>query len=112
MPGWILKQATFRGSAGCRPRRRAAQGANALAERWAAMTIAAFRSRLALRSFASQMRGCDTAIVQVGANVLPREAEPRIDPDVLIEIGAALALFCAPSRASRRPARKPRCPAT
>jgi hypothetical protein len=27
MPGWILKQATFRGSAGYRPRRRAAPGA-------------------------------------------------------------------------------------
>ena len=48
MPGWILKQATFRGSADYRPRRGAAPGANALAERWAAMTVAAFRSRLAL----------------------------------------------------------------
>jgi hypothetical protein len=35
-----------------------------------------------------QMRGCDTAIVQIDANVLPRVAEPRIPADVLIEIGA------------------------
>jgi hypothetical protein len=40
-----------------------------------------------------QMRGCDTAIVQIDANVLPREAEPRIPADVLIEIGAAMALY-------------------
>jgi hypothetical protein len=46
-----------------------------------------------LSSLMEQMRGCDTAIVQVGANVLPREAEPRIEPDVLIEIGAAMALY-------------------
>jgi hypothetical protein len=45
MPGWILKQATFRGSADYRPRRRAAPGANALAERWAVMVAAASRSR-------------------------------------------------------------------
>ena len=30
-----------------------------------------------LSSLMEQMRGCDTAIVQVDANVLPREAEPR-----------------------------------
>jgi hypothetical protein len=46
-----------------------------------------------LSSLMEQMRGCDTAIVQVDANVLPREAEPRIEPDVLIEIGAAMALY-------------------
>jgi Predicted nucleotide-binding protein containing TIR-like domain len=46
-----------------------------------------------LSSLMEQMRGCDTAIVQVDANVLPREAEPRIQPDVLIEIGAAMALY-------------------
>jgi hypothetical protein len=40
-----------------------------------------------------QMCGCDTAIVQVDANFLPREAQPRIQPDVLIEIGAAMALY-------------------
>ena len=46
-----------------------------------------------LSSLMKQMRGCDTAIVEVDANVLPREAEPRIQPDVLIEIGAAMALY-------------------
>ena len=46
-----------------------------------------------LSSLMEQMRGCDTAIVQVDANVLPREAEARIEPDLLIEIGAAMALY-------------------
>jgi Predicted nucleotide-binding protein containing TIR-like domain len=46
-----------------------------------------------LSSLMERMRGCDTAIVQVDANVLPRETEPRIEPDVLIEIGAAMALY-------------------
>jgi predicted nucleotide-binding protein with TIR-like domain len=46
-----------------------------------------------LSSLMEQMRGCDTAIVQIDANVLPREAEPRIPADVLIEIGAAMALY-------------------
>jgi Predicted nucleotide-binding protein containing TIR-like domain len=46
-----------------------------------------------LSSLMEQMRGCHTAIVQVDANVLPREAEPRIQADVLIEIGAAMALY-------------------
>jgi predicted nucleotide-binding protein len=46
-----------------------------------------------LSSLMEQMRGCDAAIVQVDANVLPREAEPRIRADVLIEIGAAMALY-------------------
>jgi hypothetical protein len=46
-----------------------------------------------LWSLMEQMRGCDTAIVQVDANVLPREAEPRIQSDALIEIGAAMALY-------------------
>jgi Predicted nucleotide-binding protein containing TIR-like domain len=46
-----------------------------------------------LSSLMEQMRGCDTAIVEVDANVLPREAEPRIQADVLIEIGAAMALY-------------------
>jgi Predicted nucleotide-binding protein containing TIR-like domain len=40
-----------------------------------------------------QMRGCDTAIVEVDTNVLPREAEPRIQANALIEIGAAMALY-------------------
>jgi hypothetical protein len=46
-----------------------------------------------LASLMEQMRVCDTAIVQVDANVLPRDAEPRIPADVLIEIGAAMALY-------------------
>jgi predicted nucleotide-binding protein len=46
-----------------------------------------------LSSLMEQMRGCDTAVVQVDANVPPREAEPRIQADVLIEIGAAMALY-------------------
>jgi hypothetical protein len=46
-----------------------------------------------LSSLMEQMRGCDTAIVEVDANVLPREAEPRIPANVLIEIGAAMALY-------------------
>jgi Predicted nucleotide-binding protein containing TIR-like domain len=43
-----------------------------------------------LSSLMEQMRGCDTAIVQVDAL---REAEPHIQADMLIEIGAAMALF-------------------
>ena len=31
-----------------------------------------------LSSLMDQMRGCDTAIVEVDANVLPREAEPAL----------------------------------
>jgi CAP12/Pycsar effector protein, TIR domain len=46
-----------------------------------------------LSSLLEQMRDCDTAIVQVDANDLPREAEPRIQADMLIEIGAAMALY-------------------
>jgi Predicted nucleotide-binding protein containing TIR-like domain len=46
-----------------------------------------------LSSLMEQMRGCDTAIVEVDANVLPREAEPRIQAEVLLEIGAAMALY-------------------
>jgi hypothetical protein len=46
-----------------------------------------------LSSLMEQMRGCDTAIVEVDANALPRDAEPRIAADVLIEIGAAMALY-------------------
>jgi Predicted nucleotide-binding protein containing TIR-like domain len=46
-----------------------------------------------LSSLMEQMRGCDTAIVEVDANILPCEAEPRIPADVLIEIGAAMALY-------------------
>ena len=46
-----------------------------------------------LSSLMEQMRGCDTAIVQVDANAPPHEAVPLIEPDVLIEIGAAMALY-------------------
>ncbi len=46
-----------------------------------------------LSSLMEQMRGCDTAIVEVNDNILPRDAEPRIQADVLIEIGAAMALY-------------------
>ena len=44
-----------------------------------------------------EMRGCDTAVIHVGADGLlfdgGRNEEPRISGDVLIEIGAAMALF-------------------
>jgi Predicted nucleotide-binding protein containing TIR-like domain len=36
-----------------------------------------------------EMRGCDTAVIHVGG----RSDEPRLGSDVLIEIGAAMALF-------------------
>jgi predicted nucleotide-binding protein len=42
-----------------------------------------------------QMRGCDTAIIHVTAGTAPTDADrqPRISGDVLIEIGAAMALY-------------------
>jgi hypothetical protein len=44
-----------------------------------------------------EMRGCATAVIHVGFDGLPfdsgRNEEPRISGDVLIEIGAAMALF-------------------
>jgi hypothetical protein len=44
-----------------------------------------------------EMRGCDTAVIHVAADGLlfdgGRSEEPRISGDVLIEIGAAMALF-------------------
>ena len=44
-----------------------------------------------------EMRGCDTAVIHVGADGLRfdggRNDEPRISGDVLIEIGAAIALY-------------------
>jgi predicted nucleotide-binding protein len=42
-----------------------------------------------------QMRGCDTAIIHVTADIAPTDAHrpPRISDDVLIEIGAAMALY-------------------
>jgi hypothetical protein len=43
------------------------------------------------------MRGCDTAIIHVGTDGLRFDGacneEPRISSDVLIEIGAAMALY-------------------
>jgi hypothetical protein len=55
-----------------------------------------------LSSLMERMRGCDTAIVQIDANVVPREAEPRIPADVLIEIGTAMALSGAQFRFAGR----------
>jgi predicted nucleotide-binding protein len=42
-----------------------------------------------------QMRGCDTAIIHVTAGTAPKNADrqPRISDEVLIEIGAAMALY-------------------
>jgi Predicted nucleotide-binding protein containing TIR-like domain len=44
-----------------------------------------------------EMRGCDTAVIHVGVDGLrfecSRNEEPRISGDVLIEIGAAMALY-------------------
>ena len=44
-----------------------------------------------------EMRGCDTAVIHVGADGLLSDGsendEPRISADVLIEIGAAMALY-------------------
>jgi Predicted nucleotide-binding protein containing TIR-like domain len=49
------------------------------------------------RDLMDEMRGCDTAVIHVGADGLRfddgRNDEPRISGDVLIEIGAAMALF-------------------
>jgi hypothetical protein len=42
-----------------------------------------------------QMRGCDTAVIHVRAGIAPVDAgrQSRISDDVLIEIGAAMALY-------------------
>jgi hypothetical protein len=48
------------------------------------------------RDLMDEMRGCDTAVIHIGADGLRfdgRNDEPRIGGDVLIEIGAAMALF-------------------
>jgi hypothetical protein len=48
------------------------------------------------RDLMDEMRGCDTAVIHIGADGLRfdgRNDEPRISGDVLIEIGAAMALF-------------------
>ena len=50
-----------------------------------------------LHDVMDEMRGCDTAVIQVGPDGLQfdrgRSDEPRLGSDVLIEIGAAMALF-------------------
>jgi hypothetical protein len=48
-----------------------------------------------LYDLVEQMRGCDTAIIHVTAGPAPTDADrpPQIRGDVLIEIGAAMALY-------------------
>jgi predicted nucleotide-binding protein len=48
-----------------------------------------------LQHLIEQMRGCDTAIIHVIADAAPADADrqPRIRGDVLLEIGAAMALY-------------------
>jgi hypothetical protein len=50
-----------------------------------------------LHDVMDEMRGCGTAVIQVGADGLrfdhSRSGEPHLGSDVLIEIGAAMALF-------------------
>jgi predicted nucleotide-binding protein len=48
-----------------------------------------------LYDLVQQMRGCDTAIIHVTAGIAPADADrqPGISDDVLIEIGAAMALY-------------------
>jgi hypothetical protein len=50
-----------------------------------------------LHEVMDEMRGCDTAVIQVGADGLQFDCggsdEPRLGSDILIEIGAAMALF-------------------
>jgi hypothetical protein len=48
-----------------------------------------------LQHLIEQMRGCDTAIIHVIADAAPTDADrqPRIGGDVLVEIGAAMALY-------------------
>jgi predicted nucleotide-binding protein len=48
-----------------------------------------------LQELIEQMRGCDTAIIHVTADAAPAGAErrPLIGGDVLLEIGAAMALY-------------------
>ena len=43
----------------------------------------------------AEMRGCDTAVIHIGVDVLVFDADrqPQISGDVLIEIGAAMALY-------------------
>jgi predicted nucleotide-binding protein len=48
-----------------------------------------------LHNLMDEMRGCDTAVIHVAVDGLPLDADqqPRISGDVLIEIGAAMALY-------------------
>jgi hypothetical protein len=48
-----------------------------------------------LHNLMDEMRGCDTAVIHVGVDglLLDADREPRIGSDVLIEIGAAMALY-------------------
>jgi predicted nucleotide-binding protein len=51
--------------------------------------------RALLHDLIEQMRGCDTAIIHVTADAVSADADrqPRISGDVLVEIGAAMALY-------------------
>jgi hypothetical protein len=48
-----------------------------------------------LHNLMDEMRGCDTAVIHVGVDglLLDADRQPRISGDVLIEIGAAMALY-------------------
>ena len=48
-----------------------------------------------LHNLMDEMRGCDTAVIHVGVDglLLDADRQPRISSDVLIEIGAAMALY-------------------
>jgi hypothetical protein len=48
-----------------------------------------------LHNLMDEMRGCVTAVIHVDADGLPLDADrrPRVSGDVLIEIGAAMALY-------------------
>jgi hypothetical protein len=52
-------------------------------------------AKLSPHHLMNEMRGCDTAVIQVCADAiwLDADREPRIGGDVAIEIGAAIALF-------------------
>jgi predicted nucleotide-binding protein len=52
-------------------------------------------ARLVLHDLMEEMRGCDTAVISIGAEALPLDGDHgrRVGGDVLIEIGAAMALY-------------------
>jgi predicted nucleotide-binding protein len=52
-------------------------------------------ARLVLHDLMDEMRGCDTAVIAIGAEGLPLDGHHRrrVGGDVLIEIGAAMALY-------------------